>query len=140
MAVQSATTPTGIPRKRYVKVPETNQVKDLRDAWMAAAADVDTWAMVHELLLCSTRLAMGRFRGDHWYVSVTRDHPQGIEWPNALSGWGGTPDKALRELAFRWHVLLQGTWCPTGWNLKAVPVFVERYLNTQTGEIRASAG
>lgn len=123
MATPLSSPSTTRQRRRYVKVPETAHVKQLRDVWLHESADLDPMTMLLGAMLASHHLTVGRFGGVHWYASITNDNAAGLGMPDGLSGWGETPAKALSELAFRWHILLNAAWHPSRWNLKALPVW-----------------
>ena len=100
-------------------------MKEARNQWQIASADIDPLAQLICPLLASHRLTIGRFRGLHWYASLVSDVAGNFGGPNAVSGWGDTPFAAVQELAFRWYIPMSCSWDPRSWNMTLLPVWVE---------------
>lgn len=124
MAVMASVIGTVVPRRRYVKIPETRLVKQIRDQWTQAMAGLDTTAALFEALLKSDRLTICRYKWHGWCAVLNcADSQTDANWANAVSGWGDTPASAQAELAFRWNCVMRCSWDPENWDSRAAPLF-----------------
>lgn len=95
--------------RRYYAVPDDRSVKVARDTWCEDVALAYCLDVVLGDVGGLVRLSMGEWSGHKVATLYTgmlylQPHVQ------AVSGWGATSVQAIRELAFRWDILMGRSW------------------------------
>ena len=95
--------------RRYYATPDDRAVKAAASRWDDERSLAYCCGLVFDSVDATTRLAVTVHEGHHIATLYTSREFE-VEHCQAVSGWGPTTEMAVRELAFRWRVLMGGSW------------------------------
>lgn len=95
--------------RRYYAVPDDRLVKSAAHAWAEKVALEDCATIVLSTVGGLVRLSVGEYDGG-LVATLYTTRIYSVPHVQAVSGWGPTAELAIRELAFRWQVLMGRSW------------------------------
>lgn len=95
--------------RRYYATPDDRAVKSAAQTWDEEKSLDYCCRLVLSAVDDVTRISVSVHHGHHIATLYTSRVWQ-QEHCQAVSGWGPTTDLAVRELAFRWRVLMGQSW------------------------------